>query len=94
MPSVSASPPSIAGRMGKQTHQNLLSGNLNNFAININEYGRFDELKATVDKAKAKAYFDALEDQAIPLFKVNIKTANLLQDFIIQGGFVLEFPTG
>ncbi|MDX5627304.1 MULTISPECIES: HsdR family type I site-specific deoxyribonuclease [unclassified Brenneria] len=59
---------------------------------NLNEYGRFDELKATIDKQKAKAYFEALEGQAIPPFKVNIKTAELLRDFIIQGGFELEIP--
>ena len=56
---------------------------------NINEYGRFDELKATVDKQKAKAYFEAVEGQKIPPFKVNIKTANLLQKFIVEGGFDL-----
>jgi len=68
--------------------------NTNISAANINEYGRFDELKATVDKPKAKAYFEAWEGQEIQLFKVKIKTANLLQDFIIQGGFVIEFPAG
>ena len=68
--------------------------NTNITAANINEYGRFDELKATVNKVKAKAYFDALEGQEIPLFKVNIKTANLLRDFIIQGGFEIELPVG
>jgi type I restriction enzyme R subunit len=61
-------------------------------AANFNDYGRFVELRATVDRAKAKAYFEAFEGQEIPLFKVNIKTANLLQDFIIQGGFALELP--
>ncbi|MCU0470031.1 MAG: HsdR family type I site-specific deoxyribonuclease [Arcicella sp.] len=54
---------------------------------NINEFGRFDDLKNTVDKTKAKAYFEALENQTIPPFKVNIKVHNLLQSFIIQGGF-------
>jgi type I restriction enzyme, R subunit len=54
---------------------------------NINEYGRFDELKSTVDKTKAKAYFEKLENQTIPLFKINIKVHNLLQEFIISGGF-------
>ncbi|MBO1632288.1 type I restriction endonuclease subunit R [Yersinia pseudotuberculosis] len=57
---------------------------------NLNEYGRFDELKATIDKQKAKAYFEALEGQTIPPFKVNIKVADLMRNFIIQGGFELE----
>ncbi|MBL0300578.1 MAG: type I restriction endonuclease subunit R [Cytophagaceae bacterium] len=54
---------------------------------NINEYGRFDDLKSTVDKAKARTYFENLENAPIPPFKVNIKTHNLLQDFILRGGF-------
>ena len=54
---------------------------------NINEYGRFDELKATVDKNKAKAYFEKLEGATIPPFKINIKVHNLLQKFIFSGGF-------
>jgi type I restriction enzyme R subunit len=57
---------------------------------NLNEYGRFDVLKETIDKAKAKAYFEALEGGKLPPFKVNIKTAQLLRDFINQGGFELE----
>ncbi|MCP4049341.1 MAG: hypothetical protein GY730_01355 [bacterium] len=57
---------------------------------NINEYGRFDELKRTVDKAKAKIYFEKPEGKAIPAFKINIRVHNLLQKFIISGGFELE----
>jgi type I restriction enzyme R subunit len=57
---------------------------------NINEYGRFDELKSTVDKDKAKAYFEKLEGTTIPAFKVNIKVHNLLQKFIIEDGFDIE----
>ena len=57
---------------------------------NLNEYGRFDELKETIDQAKARAYFEALEPKELPLFRVNIKAAQLLRDFIIQGGFELE----
>jgi type I restriction enzyme R subunit len=57
---------------------------------NINEYGRFDELKNTVDKNRAKAYFENLKGVTMPQHKVNIKADNLLQKFIIQGGFGLE----
>lgn len=56
---------------------------------NINEFGRFDALKASVDKAKAKAYFEALENTNLSVFKVNIKVDKLLQDFVINGGFDL-----
>lgn len=57
---------------------------------NLNEYGRFDELKETIDKQKAKAYFESLEEQTIPAYRVNIKAAELLSNFIIKGGFKQE----
>ena len=53
----------------------------------LNEYGRFDELKKSVDKDKAKQYFESRENETIPPFKITIKTHNLLKDFILQGGF-------
>ena len=62
----------------------------NTTAANLNEYGRFDDLKATVDQQKAKAYFEGLEGKALPLFRVNIKAANLLRQFILADGFELE----
>lgn len=54
---------------------------------NINEFARFDELKNTVDKAKAKKFFEEKEGVSLPPFKVNIKAANLLKEFILSGGF-------
>ncbi len=57
---------------------------------NINEYGRFDKLKATVDLERARAYFEAITGVKLPLPKVNIKVDKLLRDFIIQGGFDIE----
>ena len=59
---------------------------------NINEFGRFDALKATVDKARAKAYFEALTGLKLPIPKVNIKVDNLLRDFILKGGYDIEMP--
>lgn len=57
---------------------------------NINEFGRFNDLKETVDKAKAKEYFEEIEGKSIPAFKVNIKVQSLLQKFILEGGFEIE----
>jgi type I restriction enzyme R subunit len=54
---------------------------------NINDYGRFDDLKSTVDRIKAKAYFEQLEGATFPAFRINIKVHNVLQAFIISGGF-------
>jgi len=59
---------------------------------NINEFGRFDNLKATVDKNKAKQYFDAIEDADLILPKVNMKVDMLLREFILSGGFEIDTP--
>lgn len=53
---------------------------------NINEYGRFDALKETADRSKARDYFTAKEGEPIPLYKVNMQLDRLLRDFVIQGG--------
>lgn len=63
--------------------------NTNVTESNINEYGRFDDLKNTVDKNKAKEYFEKIEGKEIPKFRVNIKVQSLLKKFIISGGFGL-----
>lgn len=65
--------------------RHMMNAGLNE--TNINEYARFDELKNTVDKPKAKAYFEELEHKTLPPFKVNIKVHNLLLRFIVGGGF-------
>lgn len=59
---------------------------------NINEFGRFDELKKSVDKAKAKQYFEAVEGTTIIPPKVNIKVDNLLREFILSGGIDIKLP--
>ena len=50
---------------------------------NINQFGRFDNLKATVDIDKAKAYFEDKEGSTIPPFKLRIKVDKHLQGFIL-----------
>jgi type I restriction enzyme R subunit len=52
---------------------------------NINEFGRFDDLKSTVDKTKARKYFEDKEGKPIPPFKVHIIVHKSLHDFIIKG---------
>ena len=68
--------------------QHLMAANVTE--DNINEFGRFDELKNSVDEAKAKAYFERLEQGTLPPFKVKMKTHALLKDFIIKGGIDIE----
>ena len=54
---------------------------------NINEYGRFDKLKETVNKKIAKIYFDELDSTSYPIFKINQKIDEILRKFILDGGF-------
>lgn len=53
----------------------------------INEYGRFDALKASVDMKIAKQYFEAVEGKPLPFFKITIKLDELLRKFIFADGF-------
>lgn len=59
---------------------------------NINEFGRFDALKATADKKKAKAYFEAVEGGSIIPPKIPVKIDKLLREFILRGGFDVDLP--
>ena len=54
---------------------------------NINEFGRYDKLKETVDKAKAKAYLEKKEGKKLIPPLVNMKVDTLLRKFITTGGF-------
>lgn len=49
---------------------------------NLNEFGRFDALKESVDKAKAKAFFEKQDGVTMPLFKLNIRIDQFLKQFI------------
>ncbi len=50
---------------------------------NINNFGRFDALKNTVDKTKAKAYFEKIDGVPISPFKLNIRIDKFLKEFIL-----------
>ena len=57
---------------------------------NINEFGRFDDLKDSVDKVRAKAFFEQKGGKSLPPFKVNTRAAALLKRFILEGGFDID----
>ncbi|MEO8206135.1 MAG: HsdR family type I site-specific deoxyribonuclease [Chthoniobacterales bacterium] len=84
----------IVKHLGIDAGKLLALMNTNITGANLNEYGRFDDLKETIDKQKAKAYFEGIEGQTIPIFRVNIKAATLLQRFILEDGFELEETDG
>lgn len=56
---------------------------------NINEFGRFDKLKASADMEKVKAFFESATDEKLSIFKARSKFDNLLRSFIISNGFDL-----
>ena len=60
---------------------------------NLNEFGRYDELKQTIDRKKAKYYFEKIEGIKIIPPKVITKADILLRDFILSGGFDIEVPS-
>jgi type I restriction enzyme R subunit len=64
--------------------------NLKLTEANINEYGRFDKLMSTADKAKARAYFELIQGAKPSPAKVNILLDKLLRRFLREGGFELE----
>ena len=53
---------------------------------NIDEFGRFTNLKNSVDKAKAKAFFEERTGNTLAIFKVNIEIHNFLKEFILTNG--------
>lgn len=57
---------------------------------NINEFGRFDRLKGTVDRTLAKAFIEKLEGGAIKPFQVNMKIDQIIRRFILEDGFDVE----
>lgn len=57
---------------------------------NINEYGRYDDLKKTVDITKAQAYFEAKEGHTMILPMVHAKADKFLREFILSGGFDVD----
>ena len=67
--------------------RSMMELNLNE--LNINEFGRLDDLKKSVDKQKARAYFESIEGTKVSPPKVNIRMDSLLRKFILSGGFEL-----
>lgn len=70
--------------------RNMMALNVDD--ASINEFGRFDNLKATVDISKSSAYFEAVEGKKLPLPMINIKVDKILRDFIIKGGYDISMP--
>ncbi len=61
--------------------------NRENTPANLNVFGRFDQLKASVKKETARAYFERAEGAPVKAFKVPIKLDAELRRFILEDGF-------
>lgn len=59
----------------------------------INQFGRYDALIKTVNKEKARIYFESVESKKIIPPKLAPKIDKLLRKFILQGGFDIGKPT-
>lgn len=70
--------------------RNMMALNVDD--ASINEFSRFDNLKATVDISKATTYFEAVEGKKLSLPMINIKVDKILRDFIIKGGYDISMP--
>jgi type I restriction enzyme R subunit len=81
----------VAGMFGMDEMKLREMLNLKLTEDTINEYGRFDSLKSTVDKEKARAYFsEKQQGTTISLFKVNQLIDDLLRKFLLEGGFEVD----
>lgn len=60
----------------------LLNDNVTD--ANINNFGRFDALKATVDKEKAKVYLEKLDGETLSMFVVSMRVDQFLRQFIFD----------
>lgn len=58
----------------------------------LNEYGRFDALKATVVREKAQSYFAKVDGKKLPPFMVSNRVDKLLTDFILADGCDIPDP--
>ncbi len=58
----------------------------------INQFGRFDDLKATIDTTKAMAFFEKLDKTKSKPFQIMIKADDLLRRFILANGFDIDIP--
>ncbi len=71
--------------LDEQKLRNIMKLNLTD--SNLNEFGRYDDLKSEIDKELSKAYFEQLLGKTLAQPMVNIKMDKLLREFLLSGGF-------
>lgn len=58
----------------------------------INEFGRFDDLKSSVNIQKARSYFEWKTKSKLSIPRVHMKVDEFLRQFIFENGFEIELP--
>ena len=79
---------SVAFGIDENKLRNLMK--LSITAHNLNEYGRFDELLKTINIEQARESLQKIYNKEIAIWEANIKVADILRKFILQGGFDLN----
>ena len=59
-------------------------------AENINDFGLYDKLLASIDRSTARGYIEKIEGQHVKPFRIPSKVDKLLRQFILSGGFDIE----
>lgn len=57
---------------------------------NINEFGRFDKLRGTIDTQRAKEFFEEHGHSSMTLRKARMAATHLLKRFVLEGGFDID----
>lgn len=57
---------------------------------NLNRSGYYKGLYETLDKSKAKFFFERVEGKTVPAFMIPAKADKMLRSFIISGGFDID----
>lgn len=69
--------------LDKKLLTDLLGNNVNE--NNLNDFGRFDALKETVDENKAKRFFEKIQGSQLPRFEMRKKVSSFLTQFVLKG---------
>ncbi len=59
---------------------------------NLNEYGRFDKLVASVDRVRAKAYLESALGMSLSTIGYRTRITTVLKEFLISGGKGEKIP--
>lgn len=57
---------------------------------NLNEFGRFEKLVATIDTSRVIRFLSQYDSGYAAEFRAKMRVRNLLKDFVLEGGFDLD----